>query len=114
MLDRILNLIRLKGTNVKNIEQECGFANGSLKKINEKSECSRIYALAQYFNVSMEYLITGRKDPSTNKTLEFSEEDKDIIAKYHKLNETGRGKVYDYLSDLIDCGKYKKVACLDA
>lgn len=107
MWERVQKLIKERGLNVKSVEQKCGFGNASLKKINENSACIRVYELSKLFNVSMEYLLTGRSNS-------FSENERNILSLYNQLNENGQSKVNDYLYDLVSCGNYKKVAYLDA
>lgn len=110
MIERIRSLIQQKGTNVRKVEEACGFANGSLSKTNDKTAVARIFALAQFFDVSMEYLVSG----VDNSKGFVSNEDAAILDKYHELNEVGCLKVQEYLDDLIESGKYKKEVCLDA
>ena len=65
MWERVQKLRKDRGLPVSKIEQDVGFSNGSLKKISEKTECGRVYALAKYFGVSMEYLLTGNDSSGT-------------------------------------------------
>ena len=63
MWERVQALRLARNIPISKVEKDVGFSNGSLKKISGKTECWRIKALADYFNVSMEYLVTG-EDPS--------------------------------------------------
>lgn len=62
MVERIRDLCRKKGTNFSRLEQDLGFANGSLAKSDGKIQSQRLKAIADYFNVSMEYLLTGKEE----------------------------------------------------
>lgn len=78
MLERVQQLRKVRGLPVSKIEHDVGFSNGSLKKISEKTECGRIYALAKYFDVSMEYLMTGQ-DPKPAEGYPISAFEYEII-----------------------------------
>lgn len=69
--DVIRELCKEKGISVTDLEKELGFGNGSLtKKGTMRSD--RLMIVANYFNVSMEYLLTGKEPEAmqTNKTIE--------------------------------------------
>ena len=61
-IDVIRNLCKQKGISISALEKELGFGNGSLGKA-KKIPAERIRAIARYFNVSMEYLMTGEDQP---------------------------------------------------
>lgn len=62
-IDIIKNLCKNKGISLKSLEQELGYGNGSLAKA-KVIPSDRIFDLSKYFDVSMEYLMTG-KDATT-------------------------------------------------
>ena len=57
-----LNIIKMlckqKGTSLKALERELGFSNGSLAK-SETIKADRLQKIADYFNVTIDYLMTG-------------------------------------------------------
>lgn len=57
----IKRLCDKKGISVSALEQELGFSNASLKG-NGAIKSDRLFEVAKYFKVSMEYLMTGH-DP---------------------------------------------------
>lgn len=59
MVDRIRDLCRRHNMSLKALEKELGFANGSIAKSDEKIQSVRVKAIADYFGVSMEYILTG-------------------------------------------------------
>ncbi len=71
MYDRIKALCRQKGVTVTGTEKELGFARGSLCKVDtNKPSMERVNKLADYFGVSVEYLMSGeipaeKKDVTT-------------------------------------------------
>ena len=67
MYDRIAELCSEHGLAVTALEDKLGFSRGSIGKIRTKGEmptADRLLKVANYFNVSMDYLTTG-EDPST-------------------------------------------------
>ena len=62
MIERIMELCALRGIKVAQLEKTLGFANGSLKKTAETTACGRVKAIADFFGVSMEYLLTGEEN----------------------------------------------------
>lgn len=72
-------LCKKKGVAVTAVERELGFARGSLCKVNtSKPSMEKVQKLAEYFQVSVDYLLTGE---AKEKTPELTERDKRDIAK---------------------------------
>lgn len=70
MLERIKALCAEHGTNLFQLEKALGFANGSIAKTDEKTQSGRLKAIADYFGVTVDYLLTGETptyytDPET-------------------------------------------------
>lgn len=71
--------------------------------------------IADFFNVDIDYLYGRssirqkvRYDEDGNMQRTLSQEESDLLDSYALLNQEGHEKVLDYISDLIDSGKYKK------
>lgn len=71
--------------------------------------------IADFFNVDIDYLYGRssirqkvRYDEDGNMQRTLSQEESDLLDSYALLNHEGHEKVLDYISDLIDSGKYKK------
>lgn len=56
--DIIRELCAKNGISVTELEKKLGFSNGSLTK-NNYLRSDRLKTVADYFNVTMEYLMTG-------------------------------------------------------
>lgn len=81
MYDRIKTLCKQKGVTITGTEKELGFARGSLCKVDtNKPSMERVNKLADYFNVSVDYLMTGKEEPE-KKEVELTPRDKRDIAK---------------------------------
>ena len=64
--------------------------------------------LAQYYHVSIDYIL-GLSESPLPKEIRFDsleEKEKTLLLNYWELNETGRKKVDEYIIDLIDSKKY--------
>lgn len=61
MVERIKQLCGLKGISIAQLERDLDFANGSIAKTNANTAVERIQAIANYFNVSMEYIYSGEQ-----------------------------------------------------
>ena len=102
MNERIKELCKANGITFAALEKRLGMGNATLKKANEKMQAVRLKALADYFGVSMEYLLTGVKTPQDA----ISGEERELLHLYRKLNATGRSALLEHASDLSDLPKY--------
>lgn len=61
--NRIMNLCDTRNVTVKAVETACGLSNGSIGKLRNggKMSADRMLAIAEYFNVTVEYLLTGKQ-----------------------------------------------------
>ena len=55
----IRTLCKERGLSVTELEKNLGYGNGSLTKKGSSIKSDRLFTVAKYFNVPMEYLITG-------------------------------------------------------
>lgn len=68
--ERIQEKAAKKGISIKKLEQEVGIGNGTIKRWNTSSpQCNKIILVANYLQVPMEWLVTG-KNMETGLTLE--------------------------------------------
>ena len=78
MYDRIKPLCKQKGVTITGTEKELGFARGSLCKVDtNKPSMERVNKLADYFGVSVDYLMTGETSAEKKATL-TSRDERDI------------------------------------
>jgi transcriptional regulator with XRE-family HTH domain len=70
-----------KGISIKALEREAGLGNGVIKRWNETSpQCNKLELVANYLQVSIEWLITG-KNPGN-----FTKEESELIQAYKKAD----------------------------
>ena len=104
MKKRLEDLCKKRNTNFSRLEKELGFANGSLKKADEKIQSRRLKALADYFHVSMEYLLTGVQE---NKNYVVSDFEYKIIVGFREADTSSRDSVIKLLDLQNEVAKEK-------
>lgn len=73
--NRIKELCKTKGVTVTKTEQELGFARGSLCKIDtNKPSMEKVQKIADYFGVTINYLMTGTDDNEEQPQLSARDE----------------------------------------
>ena len=91
MLKRIESLCSLRKTNFSQLEKSLGFANGSIKKSKiDTISAIRLKKIADYFNTSMEYLMTG-EEPAAGMIL--TREEMDLIKAYRLKSDDAKDVV---------------------
>lgn len=96
--DRIKELASAKHVSVAELERHLGFSNGSLYKWSKTSpSIDKVKTVADYFNVSTDYLLGRSKDV-------------DDPISYFRIDTTGlsEGEVADMKKELSDYAKYLK------
>lgn len=100
MLGRLRKLCERDKTNFSQLEKTLGFANGSLAKSKENTIAAiRLKSIADYFHVSMEFLLTGNEYPNIEPAagISLSFEELDIINAYRKLSDDAKNIVANSL-----------------
>ena len=81
--ERIKTLCKEKGVTVTGTEKELGFARGSLCKVNtNKPSMEKVQKLADYFGVSVQYLMTGEEDTSDETPHYYLDDDARDLAQF--------------------------------
>lgn len=94
MVDRLEALCKQHKTNFSKLEKTLGFANGSLKKSDPaKIGADRVKKLADYFGVSMEYIMTG-ETPAAPVLLDI---EKQIIEAYRRMSPELKTALYGFM-----------------
>lgn len=102
MLERIRQLCKEKGLTFAGLEKALGFANASIAKTNEKTQICRLKQIADYFNVSIDYLVYGSETPNNG----LSAEERTIIALFQKLNAQGKKEAIKRITELAKLAEY--------
>lgn len=68
MVERIKELCKSHNTYIGKLEETLGLGKGSIYRWDtNRPKIDSVYAVAQYFGVSMEYLLTGEEKQATPK-----------------------------------------------
>lgn len=79
--DIIKELCKKKGISVNKLESDLGFAKGYVSKLDKSTPNSaKLQSISEYFNVSLDYLMTGKKE-TKNIQGSLTEKDERDIAK---------------------------------
>lgn len=91
MVDRIEDLCRKKGMSFRKVEQSLGFSNGILRSWEKKMpSADKLAAVAEFFGVSMEYLLTGKETAPAREEPELSEDEVILLSAFRSLTEDQR------------------------
>ena len=87
MYERIKELSKIRGISINKLENELGMAKGYLSKIDRvKPSNERLMSIANYFNVSLEYLMTGEEKEAGEKYY-LNEETAEIAQEIYENKE---------------------------
>lgn len=95
VIDRISSLCKERGMSVSALEKELEFSNGSLAKAKDIPS-SRILEISEYFNVPMNWIMTG-KEPEFDK---YGAESAHLVAKIR--NDAGLTQALEKYFELSD------------
>ena len=117
ILERLYELMRERGTNAKRVCEELDMSNSAFtdwKNGKAKPGVDSLSKLAEYFNVSLDYLILGKESvPETNAesavverviytSLDYSDPlDSEVLNKFHRLPSEHQGKVMAYIDGML-------------
>lgn len=104
--DRIKTLCEKKKISVNKLETELGFGTGYVSKLDKSTpNTAKIQKIADYFDVSVDYLVTGKEHEftiemaDTDSQLIFMEKRiKEYALKLSKLSEEDKA----YVMNMID------------
>lgn len=104
--ERIKQLCKSNGISMNQLEKELEFAVGYISKLDKSTPNSKyIQRIADYFNVSVDYLMTGKENEFTiemaKTDVELSNMEKRIKTYALKLNQLPKNKQESILN-LID------------
>lgn len=103
--DTIKELCKKKKISVNKLEIELGFAKGYISKLDKSTPNSaKLQKIADYFNVSLDYLMTGEdskySDADAFLDVRISEdwELKEAIRKYYSLDDRKKKHVIELIN----------------
>lgn len=98
MKQRIKQLCKEKKISVNKLEKDLGFGTGYVSKLDKSTpNTSKVKKIADYFNVSVDYLMTG-KEPDISD--DIVSEHIELISKWAKLSPEKQKAVMDIIDAL--------------
>lgn len=77
--ERIVGLCRQENIPISKLEKELGFAGGYISKLDKSTpNSSKLQKIAEYFDVTLDYLMTGEKKSSHQEITLTVKDDRDI------------------------------------
>lgn len=99
--ERIESLRKSQGLSQGKLEKQLGFSNGSISKWkNSTPKVERLQKLADFFDVSVEYLMTGKEDGQKEK--DNTDDLKEKFEELKELLESGKMQPLRYDGQPID------------
>lgn len=90
-VDRIKRICKERKIPISRLERECGFSNAYIRGLKEgKMPADRLYKVAEFLNVSPEYLLTGQdapKESADGKAYYFSDETAEMAQELFESSE---------------------------
>lgn len=111
---RLKALRKANGITQEQLAAIIGVERSSVGKYEGKSQIIPSddvkYRIAEYFGVSVDYLMSYTDNPNPPiQESQLTEAEHKLIEGFRSLNEEGREKLIDYVDDLIQSGKYIKI-----
>ncbi len=86
--DRIQSICKSKGLTSKEVELQLGFGKGYISKIDKTNPTTaNIKKIADYFGVTVDYLMTGKEMPKEKAPELTARDEKDITKTLNKVME---------------------------
>ena len=110
--DRIKELCEKNGVSMNKLESDCGFGRGYISKLEKSAPNSqKLQKIADYFNISLDYLMTGETNQHTDLSLclrsriENDSELRNALKKYFELSDVKKKHVLELISFLSESPK---------
>ena len=104
LIDRMTSIMKQHGINAKRLSEELGISSSSFtdwSKGKGTPSLDKLVKFADYFDVSLDYLVYG-KEKFANNTLEFSNHlDCELLEKFHALSPDLQERLLIYADGMI-------------
>ena len=94
---KVKDLCKENGISLNKLEQEIGVASGYLSKLDNPG-IKTVKLIADYFNVSVDYLMTGEE----KEVPTFSTEHIELISAYDKLSSADKLAIMQIIKSLSE------------
>lgn len=105
--ERIKELCEENDVSINKLESDCGFGRGYVSKLEKSTPNSqKLQKIADYFNISLDYLMTGETNQYTDRNLLTKiENDSDLhsaLEKYFALTDEKKKHILDLICFLSE------------
>ena len=101
MVDRINALAKEKGISISKVEKTVGLSNGVIGKwIKQNPTCDKLKLVADFFGVSLDYLVYGKDDTTKNKQL--TNDEQELLENYRKLDDGRKKEISEKIKEQND------------
>ncbi len=97
-IDIIKDLCAKKGISIAQLESQLEFGNGSLSKSKNMS-ADRLYQVAKFFDVSMEYMMTGKTIDEADDEMTRLRLQQSILMEINKVSQ----QMSEYYKKIAEC-----------
>ncbi|MBQ0009124.1 MAG: helix-turn-helix transcriptional regulator [Firmicutes bacterium] len=98
-VERVKSILKERKIAVSRLEKDCGFSNGYIGQLRKGSiPDDRLRIIADYLNLSVEYLTTGKEMSMP----EFEPEHLELIRLYSKLNKEQKNAIITMMRSLAN------------
>ena len=109
MVDRILELLKKSGITAKKLTDELELSNSAVtdwKKRRAKPSTDAVIKIARYFNVSTDYILTGKEFTNNCTSKEyvntFNKSEEILLSNFRKLNNNNKNIILNLLGTLLE------------
>ena len=107
IVDRIQTLCKEHGTTLTGLERNLNFGRGTIGKwITSSPSINKLGAVADYFNVSIDFLRTGEEN--NDRIFGFNGDSEDMLNSYGELNFKEKEEAKAFLKFLHSQNKSKE------
>ena len=111
-LDRVLQLIKEKGISKNKFLKDINLSKNSIDNWEKRGNIPPgdvIAKIAQYFNVSTDYILglTDSATPYAQQGEILSDPEHELLSGYRQLDESDQGEVRGYIKGMLNKDKYK-------
>jgi transcriptional regulator with XRE-family HTH domain len=111
--EMIKKLAKNKGLTINKVLTSCSLTKSlvyDMEHRNSMPSADKLAKIAEYLNVSVDYLLTGIEKAPSAKAKDAHEDTDMLLKKYKRLNSRGQGCVEGYIDSLLRDDKYTEIA----
>lgn len=99
LISNIQNLCNKKNISVDKMLKECTLKPSVVDNMKKGSfpSIDKVYLIAEYFNVSVDYLLTGKEQNSSSN---LTDEELELLDKFRHLLEIDKGRILERIETI--------------